>query len=96
MTGASKSNSPVKERECLGFRASMKEDTLCALLGRLDARLPEDRLADPRLAGKHQSARALPDVVEERSDRTKLIVTTDERSRSHNPARIVTRLYRGV
>ena len=60
------------------------------LAGILDARLPEDRLADPRLAGEDERARTILDSREERLDRAELLVAPDDRGRRHELAPIVT------
>ena len=60
------------------------------LTGILDACLPEDRLPNPRLAGKDESARTILDSREERLDVTEFVVTSDDRGRRHELAPIVT------
>ena len=44
----------------------------------VDAHLPEDRLADPCLAGEHERARALLDVGQKRLDRGELLLASDD------------------
>ena len=46
-------------------------------LGLLDTRLPEDRLADPGLAGEDERRRALLDRGQERLDRAELLLAPD-------------------
>jgi hypothetical protein len=68
---------PAKERRlCLG--ASVKEDTREALLCLLQAGLPEDRLADPRLAGEDKRAGTLAGSIQEHLDRAELLVPPDD------------------
>ena len=57
----------------LGLDPAAGQDTATALLCLLDARLPEDRLADPRLAGEDECGRASFDLGDESSDRAELL-----------------------
>jgi hypothetical protein len=57
----------------------VNEDVLDSLLRPPDALLPEDRLADPRLAGDKKRRRTLIDLIQEGLDRVELLVTSDDR-----------------
>jgi hypothetical protein len=54
----------------------------------LHAGFPEDRLADPRLAGEDQRGRALLDVAQKRLDRRELSVASDDRAGGHDVGRL--------
>ena len=57
----------------------------------VDARLPENRLADPRLAGEHERGRAPFDVGQKRLDSCEFVVASDNSTGGHDFQRIVTR-----
>ena len=65
----------------LRLRAPAGENTADAPFGLRDARLPEKRLANPRLTRKDERPRAAPDAIKERTDRRQLLVSVDDRAR---------------
>ncbi len=66
----------------------MQQDAAEPLLGFLDTCLPEDRLADPSLAGEDERCRALLDASQKRLDRAELVLAADY-LRRHGPPAIV-------
>ena len=58
--------------------ASVKKDTREALPCLFQAGLPEDRLADPRLAGEEKRAGTLAGSIQERLDRAELLLPPDD------------------
>ena len=70
-----------------GFRldTAMGQNPRAALPGVLDARLPQERLADPRLAGDNERGRPRRRGVQERVQLAELLVTTDDLARGHGP-----------
>ncbi len=66
-TGASKIREAGEGKRGLGLDASMGEDVGELLRRLLDPGLPQNRLADPRLAQEHERGRAPLDLGQERS-----------------------------
>ena len=77
-TGGEQLREPGERERSLGLDAAVYEHTAETLAGLLDTSLPEDRLADPRLAREHERSRAVRHALEERLDRTELLVPSDD------------------
>ena len=69
---------PGEGERGFGLDAAVKEDAREALRCLLDAGLPEDRLADPRLAGEDKRVGAVADSIQERLDRAELLLPPDD------------------
>ena len=87
--GAEQLGEPGERERGLRLDAAAGSTRPNALLGLLDARLPEDRLADPGLAGEDERARALLDLGEERLDRGELLLAPDDRRHGSRLGRFV-------
>jgi hypothetical protein len=72
----------------LGLGPSVKEDTREMLRCLFQAGLPEDRLADPRLAGEDKRAGTVAGSIQERLDRAELLRPPDDLF-GHQPRGIV-------
>ena len=86
-TGARRSESPVNDSNASASTLRCKQDAAEPLLGLLDTGLPQDRLADPRLAGEDERGRSTLDTREERLDRAELRFAADYRR--HGPRAIL-------
>ena len=69
---------PGERERSLGLDSTAYQHTAETLAGLLDTSLPEDRLADARLAREHECTRALLDLAQEPLDRAKLLVASDD------------------
>src|SRR4029450_3007875 len=61
-----------------GLGPSVEEDKRAAPPCLFQASLPEDRLADPRLAGEDKCVGTLADSIQERLDRAELLIPPDD------------------
>ena len=79
---------PRERQQRLGLHAPVQQDAAEPLLGFLDTCLPQDRLADPRLAGEDERGRAILDAGQKRLDRAELLLAADY-LRRHGPRAIL-------
>ena len=78
------------EREAgFGFDGSVLEDVVTERGGLLDAGLPEDRLADPRLPVQGERARLTAGPRDEVADRLEFLFAPDDSGGGHGSAAIL-------
>ncbi len=74
----SSSESPANDSGRLGLGPAADKHAADAAAGLAHARVPEDRLADSRLAGEEEGARSFLDPGEERLEQVELVLAPDE------------------
>ena len=70
---------PGERQRGLSLHPPAREHAAATLAGGLDPRAPQDRLADARLANQHHRTRATLEISDEGLDRSKLVVSPNER-----------------